>query len=172
MAAPNRPPNPNPHLINPNNPSNPFAAVSSQRPTATLFTARPLNSPSLNPNPNHTIPHGILYPISSRPHPTSVQPSAATLPTVAGVNPTVYARPTGPATAHVTSHVPQHQQHQHRFAYAGSDVQHHVRPTLLPSFAVPRTAGPSAPPPLKGVPIAGHAKVSFFPLRHVLSHSF
>jgi hypothetical protein len=162
MAASNRPSNPSSHLINPN-PSNSFAAASTQRSTAALFTARPLNSPSLNPNPNHAITHGILYPVSSRPHPASVQPSAATLPTVAGVNPTLYARPTAPTTTLVTSHVPQHQPHQNRFAYTGSDVQHHGRPNLLPSFAVPRTAGHSAPPPLKGVPIASHAKVSFFP---------
>ncbi|KAJ4751347.1 Hydroxyproline-rich glycoprotein [Rhynchospora pubera] len=145
MAASNRAPNPNSHLLNPN-PNNSFPAASSQRSTPTLFAARPLN-----PNPNHTIPHGILYPVSARPHPAAVQHSAA----VAGVNPTAYARSVAPATGHVTSHVPQH---QHRYVYAGSDVPHHVRQGLLPSFAVPRTAGPSAPPPLKGVPIASHAK--------------
>jgi hypothetical protein len=171
MAASNRTSNPSSHLINPN-PSNTFAAASTQLPTATLFTARPLNSPSLNPNPNHNIPHGILYPVFSRPHTASVQHSAATLPTVAGVNPTVYARPTAPTTTLVTSHLPQHQPHQQRFTYAGSDVQHAVRSSLLPSFAMPKTAGPSAPPPLKGVPIASHAKVSFFPLQCAPSRGF
>ncbi|KAF3340150.1 hypothetical protein FCM35_KLT15921 [Carex littledalei] len=139
----NRPP-----LLNPN-PSNSNPSLQRSSQAMAVFTARPLNpnSPSLNPNPNpnpnHTIPHGIIYPVSSRP----------TAP------PTLYARPTAPP--------PQHQ-HQHRFAYTGSDVQHqhHAlgRPSsVLPSFAVPKTAGPPPPPHLKGVPVATHPKAQTLP---------